>query len=293
MELDAEQRALALKNEGNKHYKDQDYVGAEGLYSKAIIADPSNSLLYTNRAMARLKLQLWDAVVDDCRSCLSLDPKSMKAYYNLSQAQFELHDFDSAVESGKRALELVAPTDKSLPAITSHLRHCQKMRWEHREKVRAREESDLERELVQLLVKERNENLRDCDGDEERKEIMEESEKKIAQTRQLFARTRAVDSQERSVPQWMLDDISFEIMVDPVVTRSGKSFERHSIVEHLRVQQTDPITRDPLYISDLRPNLNLKEACEEFLSNNGWAAEHDNYHDYLKATRRMPPPDSA
>lgn len=33
------------------------------------------------------------------------------------------------------------------------------------------------------------------------------------------------------------------------------------------------MTRDTLYISELRPNLGLKQACEEFLEENGWAAD--------------------
>lgn len=44
-------------------------------------------------------------------------------------------------------------------------------------------------------------------------------------------------------------------------------------MEHLRRSQTDPLTREPLLAKDLRPNLNLKEACEEFLKENGWAVD--------------------
>lgn len=56
-------------------------------------------------------------------------------------------------------------------------------------------------------------------------------------------------------------------------TKTGKSYERASIVEHLRRQPQDPLTREPLYASELRPNLDLKQACEEFLQENGWAAD--------------------
>ena len=44
-------------------------------------------------------------------------------------------------------------------------------------------------------------------------------------------------------------------------------------MEHLKKHPVDPLTREPLYISDLRPNLDLKEACTEFLEKNGWAAD--------------------
>lgn len=44
-------------------------------------------------------------------------------------------------------------------------------------------------------------------------------------------------------------------------------------MEHLRRHPTDPLTREPLVPADLRPNLALKEACAEFLEENGWAVD--------------------
>lgn len=58
-----------------------------------------------------------------------------------------------------------------------------------------------------------------------------------------------------------------------VQTKTGKSYERASIMEHLRRSPTDPLTREPLVASELRPNLSLKQACEEFLDENGWAVD--------------------
>jgi STIP1 family protein 1 len=40
---------------------------------------------------------------------------------------------------------------------------------------------------------------------------------------------------------------------------------------HLRNHPVDPLTREPLTASDLRPNIALKQACEWFLERNGWA----------------------
>ena len=71
----------------------------------------------------------------------------------------------------------------------------------------------------------------------------------------------------------MIDNISFSFMHDPVITRSGQSYERSTIEKHLQTSPTDPMTREPLHKSDLRPNLALKQACEEFLLENGWAVD--------------------
>jgi STIP1 homology and U-box containing protein 1 len=44
-------------------------------------------------------------------------------------------------------------------------------------------------------------------------------------------------------------------------------------MEHLSRHLTDPLTREPLYPSELRPNLALQQACSEFLEKNGWAVD--------------------
>lgn len=56
-------------------------------------------------------------------------------------------------------------------------------------------------------------------------------------------------------------------------TKTGQSYDRSSIMEHLKRSQTDPLTREPLRLEDLRPNLALRVACEEYLDQNGWAVD--------------------
>lgn len=58
--------------------------------------------------------------------------------------------------------------------------------------------------------------------------------------------------------------ITFEPMHDPVMTRNGHSYERATIYEHLKRSKTDPLTREPLTVDELRPNFGLKAACDEF-----------------------------
>lgn len=71
----------------------------------------------------------------------------------------------------------------------------------------------------------------------------------------------------------MIDNITFAIMHDPVMTKTGQSYDRSTMLEHLRRSETDPLTREYLRFEDLRPNLALRQACEEFLENNGWAVD--------------------
>jgi len=78
-------QAERLKEEGNNHYKNGEYVKAIRLYSMAIQQNASNPLLYTNRANARIKLRLWQEVIDDCLRSIELMRDNMKAFYFLGQ----------------------------------------------------------------------------------------------------------------------------------------------------------------------------------------------------------------
>lgn len=188
-----------------------------------IIADPKNPALYTNRAMARLKLGYWDSVVTDCEACLALAPSNMKAHYYLSQAQLSVGDYDSALDHARQAHEICAATnDKSLAAVTAIVLRCKKERWEHKEKHRAREAKDLEHEVMDLLARDRDEMLAGVtDGDEiEKTTIREETDAKMGQLKLVFERARAESEKRREVPEWAIDDISFGVMVDPVIVSS-------------------------------------------------------------------------
>ncbi|KAH6856135.1 hypothetical protein B0I37DRAFT_351231 [Chaetomium sp. MPI-CAGE-AT-0009] len=250
-----------LKEEGNRRFQAGDYVMAEALYSQALISDPHNPALYTNRAMARLRLSQWDSAVADGAACLALAPDSMKAHYSLSQAHLALRAHDDALRHALRAHALCvanAADHKSLGPITTHVLRCKKERWEEMEK--KREEA----------LREAEEAGMDEGG---RREVEEEWRGKMEAMREVFEKARPDAEKRREVPDWAIDDISFCVMVDPVITKTGKSYERASIVEHLRRQPQDPLTREPLYASELRPNLDLKQACDEFLQENGWAAD--------------------
>ncbi|KAL2267226.1 hypothetical protein VTJ83DRAFT_4503 [Remersonia thermophila] len=284
-------KSIQLKEEGNRRFQAGDYLQAEALYSQAIIADPTNPALYTNRAMARLKLSQWDNAIADCSECLRLSPNSMKAHYILSQAHLALRAHDDAVHHALRAHALCIGDEananngsagkpshqNSLATITAHVLRCKKERWDHLEKRRARETSELEAEVLELLARERERALREADesglGEAGRQEVEDEWRAKADRLRDVFEKARPREDRKRRVPDWAIDDISFCVMVDPVVTKTGKSYERASIVEHLRRHPHDPLTREPLYISELRPNLDLKQACDEFLEENGWAAD--------------------
>lgn len=95
-------------------------------------------------------------------------------------------------------------------------------------------------------------------------EILENFDRKVAELRAVFAAADPTNHKSREIPDHLVDMITFEPMHDPVITKNGHSYERATIYEHLKRSPTDPLTRDPLTIPELRSNFGLKAACDEF-----------------------------
>ncbi|KAK4991356.1 hypothetical protein LTR28_001358, partial [Elasticomyces elasticus] len=107
-----------------------------------------------------------------------------------------------------------------------------------------------------------------------RQEILNDFEKKVGELRSVFALADPQNHAPRETPDHLIDTITFEPMHDPVVTKNGHSYERATLMEHLKLSPTDPLTREPLTVNELRPNLGLRAACEEFWESAGsWAGD--------------------
>lgn len=88
------------------------------------------------------------------------------------------------------------------------------------------------------------------------------------------------------MPDYLCGKISFEILVDPVITPSGITYERKDIEEHLqRVGHFDPVTRVKLTQDQLIPNFSMKEVVDAFLTENEWA--HEYWFDDLTSCRQI------
>ena len=61
--------------------------------------------------------------------------------------------------------------------------------------------------------------------------------------------------------------ITHQIMTDPVIDGEGNTYERDAIMQWLQTHSQSPITRNPLYATDLRPNRSLKNLIESTLAN--------------------------
>jgi hypothetical protein len=54
---------------------------------------------------------------------------------------------------------------------------------------------------------------------------------------------------------WFQDIISFEIIADPVRTPNGRHYERQTLLEWVRREHSDPLTREPLQENQILPSL--------------------------------------
>ncbi len=74
--------------------------------------------------------------------------------------------------------------------------------------------------------------------------------------------SHGTEEEEDEVPEPFLDPLTMELMVDPVLTPSGYSYERAVILEQITRRGVDPMTMQPLAEADLRPNRALREMIE-------------------------------
>ena len=81
-----------VKERGNDHYKNKDYVEAAICYTKALElsskdgATLDRSIYYKNRAACYLKLSKYEEAEQDCLSALKITPNDSKSLYRYAQA---------------------------------------------------------------------------------------------------------------------------------------------------------------------------------------------------------------
>jgi U-box domain len=68
----------------------------------------------------------------------------------------------------------------------------------------------------------------------------------------------------KSPPKYLLCPITHELLIDPVLTADGHTYERKYIEAWLLNHNTSPITGSFLPEKSLRPNLALKSALQEY-----------------------------
>jgi STIP1 family protein 1 len=119
------------------------------------------------------------------------------------------------VRESRKAYELaVEQRSPSLASIAQHVLAAKKEAWEHRERERILLENETLRKTLSAI-----------DGaDYEDKEALKKT------VEEVFAKADAERCRRREVPDYLVDQISFGVMVDPMVTKTGHSYERSTLL---------------------------------------------------------------
>lgn len=264
-----ESQAEKIKAHGNECFAKGKLDAAIEAYSECICLEPGIAVYYTNRALCYHKKGQWDAVVRDCQVVLSIDAQSVKAHYMLGQALIEQGQLQRGEQGLQRALQLCKERTVSYKEdILRALLSARKRIWESTcaESAAAIDASEA---LVGQLVATRG-SSEDSGG------LPPASVGALQEAIAMLRRRHT----PRAVPDHFCCKISMEVMLEPVTTPCGISYEKACLRDHLARLRSkgepgfDPISRKPLQsIEQAVPNLALKEAIGEFLQEHPWAYE--------------------
>ena len=289
--------AEELKARGNILYQRGKWGAAIDAYTDAILIAPRWLPVLLNRALCHLKRKNWNAVREDCLKALDIDRESIKANYMLGLSLIAARNYREASMSLQKALEHARASGATIKdEIWRELARANYLQWELDAAERATRLDTVRSKLVRCGVVPED----DGDGREATREVIdlvrdeaadaadalgrstnedETREGRVAfdaedrrTLEEMFERFRERDSKSRDPPDCFCCVLTFEVFRDPVVAPSGNSYERSALEEHLRkVGPFDPVTRAPMTLADLRPNVALRNAAHAWLSEHAWA----------------------
>ncbi|XP_070773642.1 tetratricopeptide repeat protein 1 isoform X1 [Enoplosus armatus] len=104
------QQSLTLKEKGNSHFKAGEWLEAERSYKEALVLCPvcfsrERAVLFSNRAAARLHLDLKDQAISDCTRAIELNPDYVRALLRRAELYEQTEKLDEALEDYKKVLE--------------------------------------------------------------------------------------------------------------------------------------------------------------------------------------------
>ncbi|XP_004737760.1 tetratricopeptide repeat protein 1 [Mustela nigripes] len=104
------EESTRLKEEGNAQFKRGDYTEAESSYSQALQMCPScfqkdRSILFSNRAAARMKQDKKEMAISDCNKAIQLNPGYIRAILRRAELYEKTDKLDEALEDYKSILE--------------------------------------------------------------------------------------------------------------------------------------------------------------------------------------------
>ncbi|ODQ67156.1 U-box-domain-containing protein [Nadsonia fulvescens var. elongata DSM 6958] len=298
-------QANDYKYAGNISFHTKNYTQAMEQYSKAIICDPTNPVYFTNRALCHYLCKELELTEVDCTRAIELlrdcgfdadtNPQTtsevpaaqkplmsslLKAQFYLGMSLFGQERWRAAIKHLKAAYPLCRHfNDPKLMVIIDSVRICERQLSQEVYERETHERAQLHTLLMGLLNKKFRascELKRELHCSEEYDSLKAKYESNVASLTDIFSQVNEKKKKEHfgdpnaleDAPDYLIDPISLDIFRDPVITRTGQTYERAWLLEHLATSKTDPMTRGPLYASDLVPNIAIRNAAEAFLKKN-------------------------
>lgn len=275
-------QAEELKALGNAMYAKGKFGAAIDAYTDAVLLCPRWLPVILNRALCYRKKKQWNKVKDDCLKALDIDRESIKGNYMLGLSLIAERNYLEAVRRLQKALEN-ARSDGALiqDEIWRELARAKYLQWEIDAAARASKVDAVEAKLAEM-------GLLDSDGGNkggvidlvhgDGMDVYTFTSDEKQTLLEMVASERAPDDSKYDPPDCFCCVLTFEVFRDPVVTKSGNSYERSAVETHLqRVGNFDPITREPMTQADLIPNVGLRNAAHNWLNEHAWA-----YADIIK-----------
>ncbi|XP_072119785.1 tetratricopeptide repeat protein 1 isoform X2 [Mobula birostris] len=102
--------SLTLKEVGNEQFKKGEYPEAENSYTEALGICPAchqkdRSILYSNRAAARMKLGNKEDAISDCTKAIELNPNYIRAFLRRAELYEKTEKLDEALQDYKTIVE--------------------------------------------------------------------------------------------------------------------------------------------------------------------------------------------
>ncbi|KAI3712539.1 hypothetical protein L1987_71097 [Smallanthus sonchifolius] len=111
LEPSCKSMASDLVTKAKEAFIDDHFELAADLYSQAILINPTDADLFSDRAQANIKLQNFTDAVSDANKAIELDPSNPKAYLRKGTACFNLEEYQTAKTAFETGASL-APEDR-------------------------------------------------------------------------------------------------------------------------------------------------------------------------------------
>lgn len=101
-----EEKANAFREQGNEAFTQGDYETAVRFYTEGLEQLRDMQALYTNRALAFIKLKRYKEAISDCEWALRCNEKCIKAYIHMGKSHLALKDFPQSRICYRTILEI-------------------------------------------------------------------------------------------------------------------------------------------------------------------------------------------